>query len=150
MKFLVVLALVSGCVFFDDTDGEVCNGGPCPVTGPAIVTAPSNDVFVSVRDAAMTESVTGQMELVLDLHDCVYWRYQTSLGLGSAWFLVHPQSSSFCEMWLGGETENPGYDGHPAQYCVFDRKHTLTISLHSGGGPIVLADQPSCVSIPWP
>jgi hypothetical protein len=143
MRFVVVLAL-AGCLAVDSDPG-VCNS--CPVSGPTAVTAPANDVFVAVRNGAMSYDVTGQAALALELGDCDYARYRISLGLGSAWFLVHPKSTRYCELWLGGETENPEYQGAPAQYCLFDRSGTLEIDMRRGGGPILLAGQPSCLSL---
>ena len=46
-----------------------------------------------------------------------------------------------------GETENPEYQGAPAQYCLFERSGTLEIDMRRGGGPITLANQPSCISL---
>jgi hypothetical protein len=73
----------------------------------------------------------------IDLGDCAYGTWQKGLGLGSIWGVVHPTTGDLCEIWLGGETENPGYDGSPTEYCLFDRHGSISIT-YGGGGPATI------------
>ena len=145
----LALVLLAACVGQPDEDvvgmpGIGCGGGPCPVRGPTPVTPPDNSVFVSVNAGAMAVDATSSASVPIDIAACKYQKLHMWLPLGSAWFLVHPHGDNYCEMWLGGETENPMYDGHAAQYCLFERFSTLLI--HSeDGGPIVMKNMPWCV-----
>ncbi|HEY5922448.1 MAG TPA: hypothetical protein VIV11_12290 [Kofleriaceae bacterium] len=147
MRCLAVVVLAS-CAVVDSSGPapEMCNGQPCPVSGPTPVTPPDPSVFDELDAGAMTVDVSGSASVAVDLHACKYERLHMWLGLGSAWFLVHPRSNRYCEMWLGGETENPNYDGSPAQYCLFDRSGTLLIA-PKGGGPILMQNMPWCVPL---
>jgi hypothetical protein len=82
--------------------------------------------------------------VTIDLESCDPAQWQVSLPLGSAWVLVHPKGNA-CELWLGGETENPRNDA-PTQYCRLRRdgcKATLTIG---NGGPARLVSG-GCVDL---
>lgn len=150
-----VLVLLAGCVGAapagdDRNDDDVptgpdCANGACIVTGPSSVTAPSDEVFAAASSGATGAQIPERSnEAAIDLGACTHQRLHWWLPLGSAWFLVHPVSDAYCEVWLGGETENPGYDGAPAQYCLFDRKNTLVLE-YQVGGPITLENMPWCV-----
>lgn len=116
----------------------------CGVSGPSSVTAPDAAAFSAAQSGATGITVDGEAEtLVIDLDACRHERLHWWLPLGSAWFLVHPVSGAYCDIWLGGETENPQYDGSPRQYCRFDRQGDLDIQPQQGG-PIVLDDMPWC------
>jgi len=100
-------------------------------SGPANVVAP--DTFRDVAAGAAEHTQDGGT-FEIDLGDCAYATHRAALPLGSAWVLVHP-TGDHCELWLGGETENPRYDGSPSQYCLFDRHGAVMIALTSGGPP---------------
>jgi hypothetical protein len=72
--------------------------------------------------------------LVIDLARCETGRWFTWLPLGSAWVIVRP-SADACELWLGGETENPMYDGSATQYCRFLRAGCEAHVAVGQGGP---------------
>ncbi len=150
-----VLVLLAGCVGAlpghdgpndEDVPNEPdCSNGACVVTGPSSVTAPSDEVFAAASSGAAGTLIPELTSAAaIDLGACTHQRWSWGLPLGSAWFLVHPVSDTYCEVWLGGETENPRYDGAPAQYCLFDRKNTLVLE-YQDGGPITLDDMPWCV-----
>ncbi len=83
--------------------------------------------------------------LVIDLEACTPGRWFAALSLGSAWVSVQPNATQ-CEIWLGGETENPLYDGSPTQQCRFQRGATceLRIDAPGLGGPAI-AVSPGCL-----
>jgi hypothetical protein len=81
-------------------------------------------------------------DLTLDLETCAQGRYAVDLPLGSAWVAV-VQSADRCELWLGGETENPRYDGSPSQYCTFLRDACEVTIVQGNGGPASLSS-PAC------
>jgi len=72
--------------------------------------------------------------LVIDVSRCESGRWFTWLPLGSAWVMVRP-SADGCELWLGGETENPMYDGSASQYCRFLRNDCEAHIEVGQGGP---------------
>lgn len=47
-----------------------------------------------------------------------------------------------CEIWVGGESENPLYDGTPYQYCRLRREGTRSI-----GVGVRRIESPACVSL---
>lgn len=114
---------------------SACAAGP--VTGPNMVSPP--DTFNAVLAQAPQVSAPASGDSV-DLGNCEYGRWQKPLGLGSVWGLVHPTTGDRCEIWLGGETENPSYDGSPAEYCLFDRHSSIAIT-YGGGGPASIMSQ---------
>jgi hypothetical protein len=64
-----------------------------------------------------------------------------ALPFGSAWAASEPVEGG-CDLWLGGETEDPLYDGWPTTFCRFPTGHKpLNIEVGSGG--------PAVVSSPW-
>ena len=102
-----------------------CTGEP---SGPSNVTAPPRSEF----DAARVNAEPSDSHEI-DLDSCKRQQMSFALPLGSAWALVHARSSDLCEVWLGGETEDPLYNGHPTQYCQFYRSGTLTLDTDQGG-----------------
>ena len=81
--------------------------------------------------------------LTIDLEACAPASYFTWLGLGSAWAVVHPDGDH-CEVWLGGETEDPMYGGGPTQYCRFVRdgcEASVGLSYENLGGPAVIDER---------
>jgi hypothetical protein len=144
MKRAIVLLLA--CGKHDD---------PPPEPAPAVVkAAPVDAAEVRAKCATPTgmpvdhyKTVSSQVTpsetafprrkhgLVIDMAACKYARQDESLAMGSIWVLVHPLDDKRCEVWMGGETENPHYDGKPSGYCVFERAGVLEIPLDGAGGP---------------
>jgi hypothetical protein len=144
--WFVALVALGGCMAGDGGSfrpAPTCIG-TCPVSGPSPVTPPDSGAYAAASAGATGVDATDEDPLSIDLAACAHERLHMWLPLGSAWFLVHPQSASFCEIWIGGETEDPRYDGAPAQYCVFDRLGTLAVEQRYGG-PILMQDMPWCV-----
>lgn len=104
--------LATGCSRSLASDSR-CFLQPMPV-------APSNEVFEDAQEAADLHTWPNAEPLAIDLARCTDGRWYASLPFGSAWVVVH-SSDTECEVWLGGETENPEYDGRPTQYCLFGR-----------------------------
>ncbi len=71
----------------------------------------------------------------------------TWLDLGSAWLVAASSEDGWCLVWLGGETENPGYDGRPTQFCKFAVVELPVTVLLGQGGPARI-DHPNCVDLP--
>jgi hypothetical protein len=118
-------------------------------TAPAPATDPS--CFDSEHPTSISAAPTGLPEnewkegdaLVIDLEACAAGRWFGWLPLGSAWVAVRP-TGDHCELWLGGETENPNYDGLATQYCRFRRDHCVaSVELQAQGGPAHLTS-PAC------
>jgi hypothetical protein len=85
--------------------------------------------------------VTGkELNDAIDVGTCEAAHLHKWLPLGSAWVRVEPTPDA-CQLWLGGETENPMYDGSASQYCAFKREcadgaaktNTIAIPVGSGG-----------------
>ena len=107
----------------------------CPAMSrpPAIAPLPK-DAVTSTSWGSAT-GVPGA--LAIDLSACQNARYFASLPLGSAWVRVEANADT-CGLWLGGETENPMYDGSASQYCEFARAcppTSVTIAAGQGGPP---------------
>ena len=90
---------------------------------------------------------TSGAAVVVDLSACIQRRWFAALPLGSAWVAVSP-NGEYCDVWVGGETENPIYDGSPTQQCRFRRDVgcELQIEQPAPGGPVVV-DSPACVGL---
>jgi hypothetical protein len=133
---VVVLACAAiGCGSSDANDPECFDGTP--------VAPPLSDHMSDALGAAKRDLPAGSF--TVDLEACDHAQWSGWLPLGSAWVLVHPDGLA-CELWLGGETESPKYDGSPTQYCRLRRagcKATLTIG---NGGPARLVSQ-GCVEL---
>jgi hypothetical protein len=136
----LVLVVLAGC-----GDGS----SSCPPEPLVAIEAPSEEEW-----RAATEGLTSYdgpdgdtFELDIDLGACESGRWFSFLPLGSAWVQV-VASGSDCQIWLGGETENPNYDGRPTQYCLLPRSCgvvTAAEAFEFGGGPAVI-ESPFCVS----
>jgi len=105
----------------------------------ASCTTPSDPAGSPTPDAAPQGP-----SFTIDLSACPDQRLFEWLPLGSAWVHSSPNGDT-CELDLGGESENPNYDGSATQHCSFPRSGTLTIPLRQGG-PASL-DDPSCVAL---
>jgi hypothetical protein len=100
-------------------------------------------------DLAGTDSTTDTTDTDTDtdtshtfnLLTCAEESWHVWLPFGSAWVTMAPYGTS-CQLQLGGETENPIYNGQPTQTCLFPRVGAVTISVGSGG-PAYL-DDPHC------
>lgn len=69
--------------------------------------------------------------------DCPTGSADLSLPFGSAWLVSEPVDGG-CDLWLGGETEDPLYDGRPTQFCRFPSGHMpVDIVIGEGGPPWV-------------
>ncbi len=140
----LVLGALGGCG--DDThaitDASVINVN---CDAHFLIEVPSLATFNEIATQTPTIAADTQTGVSVDLSECTSQRWSVSLALGSAWGLVHPRIDGMCELWLGGETENPMYDGHPTQYCLFARAGGVKVSF-GGGGPATLNDT-HCVSL---
>lgn len=80
----------------------------------------------------------------VDLSECEPRRMAKWLSQGSAWVTVQ-RSGARCQVWLGGETENPRYNGETTQFCSFCRKPArVAVSLSAWGGPARI-ESSSCI-----
>ena len=119
----------------------------CGVSGPSDVERPSSEQETEANLAAMNvvlEPSEGDT-IDVDLDACPNQQLFAWLPFGSMWILVHAHDSDHCEVWLGGETEDPRYDGSASQYCLFYRRGTLEVPVRSGGPARV--DEPSCIDL---
>ncbi len=124
-----------GCGKSDASDPACFDGPP---------TAPLLSDYTSDGSGAPSRELAAG-PVTIDLEACDHALWFGWLPFGSAWVLVHPDGDT-CELWLGGETENPMYDGNPRQYCRLRRDGcdaTLTIG---DGGPARLASG-GCVDL---
>lgn len=87
-----------------------------------------------------------ESSIEIDLEACRTESISKYLPLGSIWVDVKPLSAFVCELSLGGETENPSYDGHASQKCVFYRLGTVTIDA-GDGGPAYIDSSSNCVDL---
>lgn len=95
------------------------------------------------RDArAAGELVDGETFLI-DPGDCVAAQWFVYLGLGSAYAVTAPTTDGGCEVWLGGELENPNYTGLPATFCRFESDDAIVMLIPGDGGPVSV-DDPAC------
>lgn len=101
---------------------------------------PDEEGFRRARDAA--EPVDGDTFSIFP-DECRARRWSVSLPFGSAFIVTAPGSDGSCEVWLGGETENPSYTGLPATYCRFTATDAIMMIRPGDGGPIGL-DAPQC------
>ncbi|MCA9576159.1 MAG: hypothetical protein R3B40_11045 [Polyangiales bacterium] len=134
---MIVVTAVSGCA----ANPSVGAGDPCGAT-PTLIEA---------LDGA--GEGLGAVPDVLDVGLCREGRYRETLPLGSAWVELR-RVGRCCEVWLGGETEDPSYDGSPQQFCRFSRSGVTHVPIHVGrvmGSAIDIAgpartceDTPAC------
>ena len=87
---------------------------------------------------------------LIDLEICGYDKWSENLPHGHVWWNIAP-SKNYCNIWLGGETENPEYAGQPTLYCKFKRKGEIKIKHEPDGGPAYINSK-QCVweTIPKP
>jgi hypothetical protein len=83
--------------------------------------------------------------IAIDLDTCANRQLFAWLPLGSMWILVHRKVDDHCQLCLGGETEDPSYNGSASQYCVFYRRGTLDVEVRIGGPARV--GEPSCIDL---
>lgn len=57
-----------------------------------------------------------------------------SLSFGSAWLASEPVDGG-CDLWLGGETEDPLYDGRATMFCRLPSGHKPLNIVIGDGGP---------------
>lgn len=144
---LVVLGLQS-CADEEDKSAldeafMKCVGEDVPAPGYSI-TAPDEEVYAAAAEEAVP--VSDGRSYYVDVDACMQVRWVTWLPFGSAFAVVHPKDGE-CEVWLGGETENPRYDGMPVQYCRFPKGCKPVALVAEDGGPITV-DSPYCVPNP--
>jgi hypothetical protein len=118
----------------------------CGVSGPSDVSAPSAQEEANASAVAENVLIESPGETIeVDLDACANQQLFAWLPFGSMWILVHRRDDDHCELWLGGETEDPQYDGGASQYCLFYRRGTLDVEVRSGGPARV--DEPSCIDL---
>jgi hypothetical protein len=91
-------------------------------------------------------SVAQDWPAVVDLRVCRPTHYHRTLEEGVAWLRVDPTEDA-CELWFGGQTNDPTYDGRPTQYCSFARAGKLKLPQPERGGPVWL-DHLACTPPP--
>jgi hypothetical protein len=124
--------------------GAIECSGDSAVDPEQPIEAPPLEEWATVSDALV--SVSSDFPLTIDPGECTEGAYFVWLPLGSAWVDVHQRSDGSCEVWLGGETENPMYDGSPTQYCRFPVAcAAISAGASGGGGPAEIAS-PYCVA----
>jgi len=135
--------LAMGCGASDAAD-PACFAETSPTPS-----APVADAFVAAQTDAESREWDATRPLVIDLEECAHARWFTWLSFGSAWVVASPTADgTACELWLGGETENPLYDGSPSQFCRFRRdscEATVELAVDEGG-PAYL-DSAGCTSL---
>jgi hypothetical protein len=127
-----------------------CSGG---VVGPAEVDETSDKTCTAAAAPTAVAPVPSDVEshewesskpLRIDIEQCQTGRWFTWLPFGSAWVIVQSDGDT-CKMWLGGETENPAYDGSAAQFCQFPRQGCETsVEIKAGDGGPAHLDNPAC------
>jgi hypothetical protein len=96
--------------------------------------------------SCMPDMKDDEASIEIDLHQCRMERVSKYLPLGSVWIDVNPVSPYVCALTLGGETENPSYDGSAAQRCMFYRLGSISIDL-GNGGPAYIDSSSNCVDL---
>jgi hypothetical protein len=95
-------------------------------------------------ESPMADAPPAGLAFTIDLATCPNERAFEWLPLGSAW-VQSSANGDTCDLLLGGESENPMYDGSPTQQCAFPRSGSITIPLRQGG-PASL-DSPLCTTL---
>lgn len=70
--------------------------------------------------------------IVINLAACEGTSWLDWLPFGSALVTVHAEGDE-CELWIGGETEDPMYDSSPTQYCRFASRGSVDIVVGDRG-----------------
>ena len=114
----------------------VCSG---PETTPPEdpIVEPSSEVWEAILAGLPARGNGNALPTAIDPSNCQDGAWSVALPLGSAYVHVHRRNDG-CEMWLGGETENPLYDGTPTQYCRFPTSCLPLTPTHGNGGPAQL------------
>lgn len=142
------MMLVTGPVGCAQSSSDVppeCVGDAA--TSPAEpVVFPSNSVWQTVLETLPArEGGDYPFPLSIDPGTCTEGTWSAWLAFGSAYAGVHRRDDGACEVWLGGETENPMYDGLPTEYCRFPSVCApVAASTQGGGGPATIGG-PYCV-----
>ena len=89
---------------------------------------------------------TNSTSIEIDLRACRDESISQYLPLGSIYIDVEPLSPYVCQLTLGGETENPSYDGSASQRCFFYRFGSVAVDVRSGG-PAYIDNSSNCVDI---
>lgn len=127
-----------------DDGGTVltCSGDAATPSGEPVV-APSTDEWRAVREELSSQGDGGTLPASIDPSACLEGLWMVWLPFGSAYVHVHRRDDGDCELWLGGETEDPSYDGTPTQYCRFPSSCKPVTPEYGSGGPASI-DSPFC------
>jgi hypothetical protein len=82
-------------------------------------------------------------DLTIDTFACESKRYFAWLPMGSAWVEV-ARTNGGCGIWLGGESEDPMYDGSASQYCEFTSSCPAKLIVHASQGGPAHVDSAAC------
>jgi hypothetical protein len=96
--------------------------------------------------SCMPDMKDDEASIEIDLQQCQMQRVSKYLPLGSVWIDVNPVSPYVCMLTLGGETENPSYDGSAAQRCMFYRLGSISIDVDYGG-PAYIDNRANCFDL---
>ena len=117
-----------------------CSGGSAE---SAQAPLPTDDYFDQARSRAVPlEAWPATVERSTCRGISFVW-----LPFRSAWVLAAPLAAGSCQVWLGGETENPSSDGRPTQFCYLGEDELPVPILIGEGGPASI-DHPNCRDIP--
>ncbi|RLB50315.1 MAG: hypothetical protein DRJ42_19165 [Deltaproteobacteria bacterium] len=142
LPFLPFLLVATACGDTDSADDVVCTGASAAPPAMPVEYRTMAEAGVSMDDLM---SVTVSGSYAFDPGACPSEQWFTALPLGSAFARVSGAEDRSCEIWLGGETENPMYDGSITQYCRFPAGCTpVTVTLGDGGPARI--DSPYCVA----
>ena len=81
--------------------------------------------------------------LSLNTGVCVGAYWSGALPLGSAWVAIDSEGDD-CLVWLGGETENPDYDGSTTGFCRLAKAEGVALEIVIGDGGPASVDYPGC------
>ncbi len=119
-----------------------CDGPGAVLPGVPIV-APDRATYMAAI-ASVPATSTPPTTFTVDPYDCSGLLWEVYLPLGSAFALVIPHSDGTCSVWLGGEEEDPEYNGMPRSYCRFDRRCRPMELAANLAGPASI-DSPWCI-----
>jgi len=66
---------------------------------------------------------------MIDPGECTPRYWTASLAFGSSYVVTAPTLGGSCDVWFGGEIENPEYSGLPATYCRFGSSAPIVLVL---------------------
>jgi hypothetical protein len=81
---------------------------------------PPLSVFEAAEDKAV-HVVSDPYTIDPEVCEGVVWTFAGTDW--SAFLIAAPTADGFCEIWLGGQTDNPDYTGYPYLYCVLPKDH---------------------------